>query len=241
MIATLRGDLRAAAHAANIGTKPCAVAFEFHLNGRKLAVARMYILENLRRRLEQATGHDKPTPRQARSRLLRRRPRTHLFRDDGLIPNNPRLPLVLYRRAVRLEGAPDPAAMSEEVFQANRWGDSWRNGIYDYVHFHSRTHEVLGIARGRARVRVGGSKGAEIDVTAGDVVILPVGTGHQCLMASGNLLVVGAYPPQGTYDECRGSAEEHARSLDTIPDTPLPETDPVYGQNGPLLRLWQGG
>jgi len=199
----------------------------------------MFILENLKRRFEQVTGRDRPTVRQARSRLVRRRPKTFMFADDGEIPNNSVLPMVFYRRAVRVDGAADPAAILEELFHANHWDDSWRDGIYDFVHYHSRVHEVLGIARGRARVQFGGPKGMELDVMAGDAAILPAGTGHRCLMASGNFRVVGAYPPVGTYDECRGSAEQHARALRTIPDTPLPERDPLYGQNGPLMRLWE--
>jgi uncharacterized protein YjlB len=90
----------------------------------------------------------------------------------------------------------------EELFEANGWGDTWRDGIYDYVHFHSRIHEVLGIARGKGRVRFGGDKGRIFTLKAGDVVILPAGTGHQCLSADEDFLVVGAYPPAGTYDEC---------------------------------------
>jgi uncharacterized protein YjlB len=39
----------------------------------------------------------------------------------------------------------------EDLFDENGWGDSRRNGIYDYVHYHSRIHEVLGIARAKAR------------------------------------------------------------------------------------------
>ena len=199
----------------------------------------MFILENLKRSFEQATGRGKPSPRQARQRVVGRRAKTFWFRDDGAIPNNGMLPFVHYRRAVRLVRAADPAAVFEQLFEANGWGDSWRNGIYDYVHYHASIHEVLGIARGRARVQFGGPKGDEIDVAAGDVAVLPAGTGHQCLMASPDFLVVGAYPPGGEYDECRGSAKEHERALRTIRETPLPDKDPVYGASGPLMKLWK--
>jgi uncharacterized protein YjlB len=97
---------------------------------------------------------------------------------------------------------------------------------------------VLGVARGHARVRFGGDGGKIIQLRAGDVVILPAGTGHQRISASRDLLVVGAYPPSGTYDECRGSGEEHARALESIPGVRLPDKDPVYGANGPLLDFW---
>jgi uncharacterized protein YjlB len=48
----------------------------------------------------------------------------------------------------------------EELFESNQWGDSWRDGLYDYVHYHSRIHEVLGIARGEGKVQFGGRRGA---------------------------------------------------------------------------------
>jgi uncharacterized protein YjlB len=199
----------------------------------------MFILENLKRSFEQVTGRGKPSARQVRQRVLQRRAKTYLLRDNGTIPNNPALPFILYRRAVRLDRAGDPAALFEQLFDGNGWGDSWRNGIYDYVHYHSRIHEVLGIARGRARVQFGGPEGEELDLAAGDVAILPAGTGHQSLMASADFLVVGAYPPEGQYDECRGRFDEYERALDSIPDTPLPDKDPVYGANGPLMKLWR--
>src|SRR5262249_7352803 len=50
-----------------------------------------------------------------------------------------------------------------------------RNGIYNYAHYHSRTHEVLGVARGHARVRFGGERGKELRLKVGDVVVLPAG------------------------------------------------------------------
>jgi len=163
---------------------------------------------------------------------------THMFADDGSIPNNPALPLVLYRGGIDLGGATAPETTIEQIFAANGWGDMWRNGIYPFVHYHSMIHEALGIARGRATVRFGGDKGQEIEVAAGDVAILPAGTGHQRLKQSDDLVVIGAYPPAGTYNLCRGSKAEHARALATIPNVPRPATDPVFGADGPLISLW---
>jgi len=160
------------------------------------------------------------------------------FADDGLVPNNASLPFLVYRGAIDVTGR-DPAAAIEHRFAANGWGDMWRNGIYPFTHYHSRIHEALGIARGRARVRFGGATGEELEIAAGDVVVLPAGTGHQRLSASDDLLVVGAYPPAGTYDLCRATAEMRERALATIPRVPLPSTDPLYGRDGPLMTLWR--
>lgn len=161
------------------------------------------------------------------------------FADDGSVPNNPTLPMLLYRGGIDLSGTADPEAVIESALKANGWGHGlWRNGIYPYVHYHSRIHEALAIARGRAKVRFGGNQGEEIDIGVGDVALLPAGTGHQCLWHSPDLLVIGAYPPDGAYDLCRGSKSDHARAVVSIPKVPLPTTDPVYGQDGPLTRLW---
>ncbi|UCI06445.1 cupin [Mesorhizobium sp. B1-1-8] len=165
-------------------------------------------------------------------------PLTFRFADDGLVPNHPRWPMIVYRGAVTLPDNLDPASVFEGLFKANGWGSSWRNGIYAYVHYHSRIHEVLGIARGTAEVRFGGDKGEVLTVEAGDVAILPAGTGHQRLSSSADLLVVVAYPPFGTYDLCT-TAEQHDAALRTIPKIGLPEQDPVYGSEGPLLKKWQ--
>lgn len=161
------------------------------------------------------------------------------FADDGAVPNN-RLPFLVYRGAIDLARVKDPAATIEKIFEKNGWGHGmWRNGIFPFVHYHSQIHEVLGIAHGHARVRFGGDSGEVLDVVAGDVAVLPAGTGHQRISATPDLLVIGAYPPEGHYDLCRGTGAEHARALATIPRVPIPETDPLCGAGGPLTRLWR--
>jgi uncharacterized protein YjlB len=126
-----------------------------------------------------------------------------MFGDDGSIPNNPRLPLLVYRGAIDLSLGPSAERVVESTFGANGWGDMWRNGIFPYVHYHSMIHEALGIARGRAKVRFGGAAGKVLELAPGDVAVLPAGTGHQCLWATPELCVIGAYPKHGSYDLCR--------------------------------------
>ena len=161
------------------------------------------------------------------------------FRDDGVIPNNPTLPLLIYPQVLILDPH-DPTATCEAIFNRNRWDRTWRNGIFSYHHYHSNSHEVLAIAAGEARVHFGGEAGRIIDVRAGDVVVIPAGVGHKNLGASADLLVVGAYPPGGpAWDLCRGRPEERARDLQNIAEVVLPPTDPLYGADGPLLSLWE--
>ena len=161
-----------------------------------------------------------------------------LFTDDGAIPNN-RLPMLYYSAGLSLFGDPDPAGTIESFFRKNDWGHGlWRNGIYPFVHYHSHTHEVLGVATGKARVRFGGERGKQLDLEPGAIVVLPAGTGHQCLSATADLLVVGGYPPEGTYDLCRGTPAERIRALGRIRRVPRPKTDPLFGATGPLTMLW---
>jgi uncharacterized protein YjlB len=160
-----------------------------------------------------------------------------IFADDGLVPNNP-MPFLVYRRAIGVDNA-EPEKTIEDLFGANGWGDMWRNGVYDYLHYHATVHEALGVARGHACVRFGGDQGKEFEIGAGDVAILPAGTGHQCLSASPDFSVIGAYPPGPKMQITRPTGDNHAKALKSIPQVPLPKRDPVMGATGPLVKLWK--
>jgi uncharacterized protein YjlB len=159
--------------------------------------------------------------------------------DDGRTPNNQRLPLVIYRGALPL-GDSDPAMACEGLFARHGWGAAWRDGIYDYHHFHTTTHEVLGIVAGTARVRFGGENGQSVTLHEGDVVVIPAGIGHRREEASDDLLVVGAYPGGFEFD-IGTPREDHAKALAAMRRVPLPAEDPVYGAKGPLLEYWRKG
>jgi uncharacterized protein YjlB len=198
----------------------------------------MPVVEELKRLIGKLTGIGRPAHRDVR-RLARPRPPELLrLRDDGETPNN-RLPVLIYRGALRLDEAFDPAAVFEETFAAHGWRKAWRDGVYDFLHFHTATHEVLGIARGTVTVELGGALGRRVSLKAGDVVVLPAGTGHRRLRASKDLLVVGAYPATGRYDEPRPGEVDHGRALAAIALVKLPRQDPVYGTEGPLIGLWR--
>ncbi len=162
----------------------------------------------------------------------------HHFVDDGSIPNHPTLPLVLYPQVVTFP-ATDPAAVAEQILRGHGWGGTWRNGIYRFHHYHSTAHEVLLICRGEARVQFGGAAGTIVTVQAGDGVVIPAGVGHYNLGDSGDLLVVGGYPPRQRPDLCDGRAGERPQVIENIQRVPLPTTDPFYGEAGPLHDHWQ--
>ena len=142
------------------------------------------------------------------------------------MPNNPRLPVLIHRGAV----TPGKPAAAEALFRHHGWRPAWRNGIFDWHHYHSNAHEALAIVEGSVRVQLGGEAGVRIDLAAGDVVVLPAGTGHRNIGAEGVLLVVGAYP-QGSAppDQLHGAPEEGARARRAIVATADPAQDPVTG------------
>ena len=135
----------------------------------------------------------------------------HLFADDGIVPNNPRLPLIVYRAV--LDTGPGAAAACEALFAANGWSGGWRGGVYPYHHYHSTAHEALGIVAGSAQVRLGGEGGAVVALHAGDVVVIPAGVAHKGEATSPDLLIVGAYPGgRGPDMRVPGKATASARS-----------------------------
>src|SRR6478752_5830485 len=159
-----------------------------------------------------------------------KQPTSVLFKDDGSIPNS-RYPVLLYRGAITLENR-DPASSLEERFAANHWTNSWRNGIYPFHHYHSTSHEVLGVYQGSATVRLGGERGQDFFVEAGDVIVIPAGVGHKNLGASERFGVVGAYPNGRRWDLLRGRPGERPQADQNILAIPMPTEDPLYGSDG---------
>jgi uncharacterized protein YjlB len=155
---------------------------------------------------------------------------------NGWMPSNDHLPVLIYRDAFVVTGM-DPASIFETAFTRNGWPPQWRDGVYDFHHYHSTAHEVLGFAAGHARLILGGENGHELTVKAGDVVVLPTGTGHCNLGSSSDFLVVGAYPPSQNWDICR-TAPTHP-DIERMHHLPFPNSDPVTGASGALTKHWR--
>lgn len=159
---------------------------------------------------------------------------THLLGNNGVFPNNGRLPLLVYRHALKAGAA---AEVRRRLAQ-NRWGGSWVNGIYEFHHYHSTAHEVLVVCGGEAEVQFGGEQGLVATVSAGDVVVIPAGVAHKNLGSSSDFAVLGAYPEGQSYDMCYGKEGERPGADENIARVASPQSDPVQGSAGALMRHW---
>jgi uncharacterized protein YjlB len=152
------------------------------------------------------------------------------------IPNHPSFPVLVYRGVDAVTGDPDAA---RALFAEHGWGGSWVDGVFDFHHFHSTSHEALAVVAGAATLELGGPQGEAFAVAAGDVLVLPAGTGHRRTTAREGFTVVGAYPAgQEDYDLLRGeSAGEVAAARERIAALPAPPDDPVGGEG---VGRWAG-
>jgi len=153
---------------------------------------------------------------------------------------NSTIPVLIYRDVFILPDQKNKASgIIQKIFSRNGWSNSWRNGIYDFHHYHSITHECMGISKGSATVIVGGPKGKKIKLSRNDVIILPAGVAHKCLSCSETFQCVGAYPQGKDYDINTGTETECTKALKNIQKLSLPLKDPVLGKNGFLKTYWK--
>ncbi|HEY0029670.1 MAG TPA: hypothetical protein VGC65_02840 [Bacteroidia bacterium] len=159
------------------------------------------------------------------------------LKDDGRFPNNNSLPVLFYKNALDL---PDlfPGNYVLKLFEKNNWSNGWKDGMYDYHHYHSVTHEVLGAYKGKTTVLLGGTNGVEIQFEKGDVLVIPVGVAHKNLTPKSTFKCVGAYPDGKNFDMNYGKTGERPQTDKNIKKVPLPGNDPVEGKEGPLHKYW---
>ncbi len=151
------------------------------------------------------------------------------------IPNHPSFAVLVYRD---VDAAAAGADACRQLFAGHGWGGSWVDGVFDFHHFHSTSHEGLGVVAGGATLELGGPQGGVFEVTAGDVLVLPAGTGHRRTASERGFSVVGAYPAgQEDYDLLRGEdPAEVAAARERIAALPAPPHDPV---GGPGVGTWR--
>jgi uncharacterized protein YjlB len=164
----------------------------------------------------------------------------HFFlKNDGTFPNNTALPALLYKSAWELPLF--KATYIKTELKRNSWENAWKNGIYDYSHYHSTAHEVLCAYRGKTKVLLGGSSGVIVDFEYGDVLIIPAGVAHKNMEPESTFKCVGAYPKGQNYDMNYGKPGERPVADQNILNVPLPLEDPVFGKFGPLKEYWKIG
>lgn len=161
-----------------------------------------------------------------------------IISKNGSFPNNPKLPVLLYKRAIQLPGKKGDQFV-QQVFEQNNWGNTWVDSIYTYHHYHSNTHEVLGVISGQCTVMLGGENGQPFELEKGDVLILPAGVAHKRIKASDDFSCAGGYPEGRDYDINYGKPEEHPRVDENIKQVPMPDADPVFGKGGMLFEYWK--
>ncbi|MEM9160977.1 MAG: cupin domain-containing protein [Verrucomicrobiota bacterium] len=161
-----------------------------------------------------------------------------LFEDDGLVPNNPRLPFLVYKDVLSKD-CPAMDRVFEELYLKNGWQAPWRWSVYGYHHYHATTHEALGCFDGRATIQFGGEKGRKIEVEKGDFALIPAGVGHKNLKASAGFQMAGTYPLGFTADMKRDRKDDHDGSLRMIAEVAIPDRDPLYGRDGPMRKHWR--
>lgn len=167
-----------------------------------------------------------------------KKPQTLYFEDDGRTPNS-RLPALLYR-GIEARAGTTLAETFERIFDAHGWPPQWRGGIHQYHHYHSCAHEVLGVYRGAATLRLGGENGENIEVSAGDAIVLPAGTGHCLISAGHDFAVTAAYPSdQQQWDLCVSGKADVVRARARIAELAHPGRDPVVGERGGVASDWQ--
>jgi len=156
--------------------------------------------------------------------------------DDGVFPGN-RIPALLYKKVLDIPLL-FPATHVKNIFNENGWTNSWDAGIFTYHHYHSITHEVLGIYSGKTTVQLGGDNGPKLVLEKGDVLVIPAGVAHKNLGEENDVGVVGAYPDGRDYDMNYGKPGERPGTDENIARLPLPEKDPIEGDRGELLNKW---
>ena len=163
-------------------------------------------------------------------------PEIFYFKDDGKIPNS-RYPLLIFHDAFTKTGS-DSSGFYEKEFAKNNWTNSWVNGVYPFHHYHSTSHEVLGIYSGSALLHLGGENGKQLTVKAGDVIVIPAGVGHKKISSDDAFGVVGAYPDGRSWDLLRGELGERPKADENIAAIPFPSTAPLNVEGG-LHKFWR--
>lgn len=160
----------------------------------------------------------------------------HIHQSSKGVPNSP-LPLLIYRGVIDPD-TKDLATRLEQHFAAHGWPPHWRSSVYPFTHFHTTTHEAVGIYAGSAELQLGGDNGQVYRVNICDVILIPAGVGHKCVSATEDFMLVGAYPPNHSPDLCRDEPEKLSERREAIKQVHLPQSDPVLAGSEGCVKTW---
>lgn len=178
---------------------------------------------------DRSAVHADPTTADGEYRVLRLPP-------NAWVPNNQALAVILYRHVLPADDPDRLCDAFDRRFERNGWPMQWRDSVFDYHHFHSTAHEVMGVVAGTAELMLGGPAGHTVRVAAGDALLLPAGTGHCLLEGRGGFQVVGGYPRGQQWDIRRDAlTPKEQRDMQALP---FPPRDPIYGEHGPMAEYW---
>ncbi|KAF3041916.1 hypothetical protein E8E12_007106 [Didymella heteroderae] len=161
----------------------------------------------------------------------------HYIPSHSFLPNTTPHghPLLIYHSCFPSSTA---ASSLESHLPTNGISPQWRYTMYTTSHYHSTTHEILCIIRGRAILLFGGEQNpgrVEQEVKVGDVVVVPAGVAHRLLEdMDGGFEMLGSYPKGCNWDMCYGEKGEEDKA-NSISSVAWLDKDPLYGDDGPVL------
>lgn len=158
-------------------------------------------------------------------------------KGDDRFPNST-LQVILYKGILHLPFL-FSASVVRQLFRKNNYRNFWKAGVYTYHHYHSNTHEVMAVIKGKTILQIGGPKGKKITIEKGDVLIIPAGVAHKNLKKENDITCVGAYPNGKKWDMNYGKADERPKADKMIKKVKLPKRDPLFGKEGGIKKFWK--
>jgi uncharacterized protein YjlB len=171
---------------------------------------------------------------------MKRQIHRYFLKDNGVFPNNEKLQVLHYKHMLNVPLLFAASAV-KKLFQKNGWGNNWRAGIFTFDHYHSNTHEVMAVIKGKTTILLGGRGGRKLEIEKGDVVIIPAGVAHKNLGKEKDVICIGGYPDDKEYDMNYGEEKERPKTDHTIAKLPIPGTDPVFGTEKGVVEFWNNG
>jgi uncharacterized protein YjlB len=163
-------------------------------------------------------------------------PEVFYFKEDGITPNNT-LPVIVYRDVLKSDKIKSDTSL-KILFESNKWTNNWADIIMTENHYHSTTHEVIGVNKGQVTLKISGKEGRVFTIKSGDVILIPAGVGHFSLSNETSYEAIGGYPNGAEWDVIFDEVDKYGEAIERINQLSIPKTDPVFGVKGYLFKYW---